>query len=99
MKNLFVGGLNFSVVVADWEKYFQEIHDLKADFSGICIPSADDEFSWLICRPENFFAERAFSGGKKLYSKWKWKKESLDDILNLLFGRDGKTEPYIVRVR
>lgn len=92
---------NFSSILADWEKYYLEIHGLKTDFSGIYIPEAGDEFSWLICRPENFFTERAYSGGKKLYAKWKYTDtdKSLDDIINMSFGRDGKTYPYIVRVR
>ena len=93
-------GLDYSIIFADWEKYFWKIHGLRTDFAGVRIPEADDnEFPWFVCRPENFFAERAFSGGKKLYPKWKWTDKSLDDILDLSFGRDGQTYPYIVRVR
>lgn len=91
--------INFSPILADWEKYYLKIHRLKVDFSGIKIPEADDNFSWLICRPEKFFAERAFSGGKQLYPRWKCTDKSLDNALNMSFGRDGKVEPYIVRVR
>lgn len=92
-------GLDYSVILSEWEKYYWKIHDLKTDFSGVSIPEAGDEFSWFICRPEKFFAERAFSGGKKLCFKWKWTDKSLDDVLDMSFGRDGKTKPYIVRVR
>lgn len=97
-ENPFVG-INFSPALADWEKYYRKIHGLKVDFSGIKIPEAEDNFSWLICRPEKFFAERAFSGGKQLYPRWKYTDKSLDDVLNMSFGRDGKVESYIVRVR
>lgn len=91
-------GLDYGVVLADWEKYFWEIHGLKTDFAGIRVPEADDnDFPWFVCRPENFSAERAYSSGKKLYPKWKWTDKSLDDVLDLSFGRDGKTEPYIAR--
>ncbi len=89
----------FLSILIDWERYFQEIHSLKTDFSGIYIPEASDEFSWFICRPENFFAERAFNGGKKLYGRMKLTDESLDSVLDMSFGRDGKTESYVVRVR
>lgn len=98
-ENPFVG-LDFSLILRDWEKYYREIHALKIDFSGVRIPEASDEFSWLICRPENFFAERAFSGGKILYPKFKWTNKLLGDgFLDMSFGRDGETEPYIARVR
>lgn len=93
-------GLDYSVILADWEKYFWKIHGLRTDFAGVLIPEADNnEFPWFVCRPENFFAERAFNGGKKLYPKWKWTDKSLDDVLDLSFGRDGQTSPYIVCVR
>ena len=95
-------GLDYSVILADWERYFWKIHGLRTDFAGVRIPEADDkDVPWFICRPENFFAERAFSGGKKLYPKWKHKDKSLDldDVLDLSFGRDGQTYHYIVRVR
>lgn len=92
-------GLNFSSILADWEKYYQKIHSLKTDFSDINIPEASDEFSWLICRPKNFFAERAYSGGKQLYDKWKWTDKSLDDVLDMSFGMDGKAKSYIIRIR
>lgn len=92
-------GINFSSILTDWEKYYLEIHGLKVDFSGFKIPEAEDNFSWLICRPEKFFVKRAFSGGKQLYPRWKYTKKSLDDVLDMSFGRDGKVEPYIVRVR
>ncbi len=93
-------GLDYGIILADWERYFWKIHGLKTDFAGIRIPEADDnDFPWFICRPENFFAERAYSGGKKLYPKWKWTDKSLDDVLNLSFGRDGETKPNIARFR
>jgi len=91
-------GRDYSKLLAEYEKYYWKIHFLKVDFSGISIPVADNvQFSWFVCRPEKFFAERAFSGGKKLYPKWKWTDKPLDGVLDLSFGRDGKQEPYIVR--
>ena len=99
MKKNHFAGLDFSSILADWERYFREIYNLKMDFSGIRIPESSDEFSWLICRPESFFAERAFRGGKRLYVKLKWTKKSFNAVLDMSFGREGKAEPYIVRVR
>ena len=91
-------GKDYSKLLAEYEKYYWKIHGLKTDFAGIAIPAADNgQFPWFVCRPENFFAERAYSGGKRLYSKGKWTDKSLDDILDLSFGRDGKKESYIVR--
>lgn len=93
-------GLDYSRIFAGYEKYFWKIHGLKTDFSGIRIPKADDnDFPWFVCRPENFSPERAYSGGKKLYPKWKYTDKPLDDVLNLSFGRDGETRPYIARFR
>ena len=92
--------LDYSIILADYEKYFRKIHDLKTDFAGIRIPEVDDiDFPWFVCRPENFFAERAYNGGKELYPKWKWTDESLGDVLDLSFGRDGNVEPHIARFR
>lgn len=93
--------LDYGIILADWEKYFRKIHGLKTDFAGINIPEANDNnFPWFACRPENFLAERAYSGGKQLYPKWKeWTDRSLDDVLDLSFGRDGETKPRIVRFR
>lgn len=91
-------GLDYSLILNEWEKYFYKIHQLKADFSGVTIPEADDDdFPWFVCTPENFSTERAYSGGKQLYDKWKWTDKALDDILDLSFGRDSQKEPYIVR--
>ncbi|MFH2014127.1 MAG: hypothetical protein ABIJ17_04145 [Patescibacteria group bacterium] len=93
-------GLDYSIILNDWEKFFFKVHNLKVDFAGVSIPKADDnDFSWFACSPENFSTERAFSGGKKLSGRWKWTKESLDDVLDLSFGRDSKKDPYIVRFR
>jgi len=90
--------LDYSIILNDWEKFFYKIHGLKVDFAGVRIPEADDNaFPWFSCSPENFSTERAFSGGKKLYNKWKWTDESLDDVLDLSFGRDSQKDPYIVR--
>ncbi len=93
-------GLDYSIIFADYEKYFWKIHGLKTDFAGIRVPEADDnDFPWFVCRPKNFFAERAYSGGKKLYPRWKYTDKSLDVALDLSFGRDGEIEPYITRFR
>ncbi len=98
-KNPFEG-LDYSLILNEWEKYFWKIHQLKVDFTGVRIPRADDDdFPWFVCVPEKFSTERAYSGGKQLYPKWKWVKEALDDFLDLSFGRDAQTEPYIVRFR
>ena len=91
-------GLSYALIFSEWEKYFWKIHQLKTDFSGVTIPEVDDDdFPWFVYVPENFSTERAFSGGKKLYPKWKWTNKSLNDILDFSFGRDAQTEPYIVR--
>lgn len=93
-------GWDYPKILADYERYYWRIHGLKTDFSGVNIPVADNaQFPWFVCRPENFFAERVYSGGKKLYPKWKWTDKSLDHVLDFSFGRDGKKEPYIVRFR
>lgn len=91
-------GLDYSLILNEWEKYFYKIHQLKVDFAGVRIPEADDDdFPWFACIPENFSTERAYSGGKKLYDKWKWTDRVLDDVLDLSFGRDSQKNPYIVR--
>jgi len=93
-------GLDYFLILNEWEKYFYKIHQLKTDFAGVPIPEADDDdFSWFVCIPENFSTERAYSGGKQLYNKQKWTNEALDDILDLSFGRDSQKESYIVRFR
>lgn len=98
-KNPFEG-LDYSFILNEWEKYFYKIHQLKADFSGVTIPKADDDiFPWFTCIPENFSTERACSGRKQLYFKWKWTDKALDDVLDLSFGRDSRKDPYIVRFR
>ncbi len=98
-KNPFEG-LDYSLILNEWEKYFREIHQLKADFAGVTIPEADDDdFPWFVCVPEKFSTERAYNGGKQLYSKWKWTGKVLDDVLILSFGRDTRKDPYIVRFR
>ena len=92
------GGLDPFQLLADWERYFQEIHKLKVDFSGVAIPEADDDdFPWIVCVPADFSTERAYSGGKQLYPKTKWTDKSLDDVMDLSFGRDGMRESYIIR--
>jgi hypothetical protein len=84
------------LVLSEYEEYYQRVHGLKTDFSGIAIPVADDvQFPWFVCRPEKFFAERVF---EQLYSKQKYTRGSLDDILDMNFGRDGKQESYIIRL-
>jgi hypothetical protein len=96
-KNPFEG-LDYSLILNKWEKYFFKIHQLKADFSNVIIPKADDDdFPWFVCVPENFSTEQAYSGGKQLYSAWKRTGKVLDDILDLSFGRDSRRDPYIVR--
>jgi len=90
--------LDYSIILNDWEKFFYKIYGLKVDFAGVRIPEADDNaFPWFSCLPENFSTERVFSEGKKLYSQSKWIDESLDDVLDLSFGRDSQKDPYIVR--
>lgn len=92
--------LDYSVVLAEWEKYFWKIHRIRVDFAGVNIPKAeDDEFPWFVCKPENFSTEQAYGGGKRQYSKWRWNKNPLDKELDLSFGRDGRQYPYIVRFR
>lgn len=92
--------LDYSFILNEWEKYFWKIHQLKADFSGVTIPEADnDVFRWFACIPENFSTERAYSGGKQLYDKRKWTDKALDDVLDFSFGRDSQKKPYIVRFR
>ena len=96
-KNPFEG-LDYSSILNEWEKYFWKIHQLKVDFAGVAIPEADDDdFPWFVCTPEDFSTERAYSGGKQLYDKWKWTNKALDDVLDLSFGRDSQKDPYIVR--
>jgi len=93
-------GLDYTLILNEWEKYYWKIHGLRTDFAGIPIPKADEnDFPWLVCVPENFSTERAYSGGEKLYAKWKYTNKSLDDVLDLSFGRDARTNPYIVRFR
>lgn len=90
--------LDYSLILNEWEKYFYKIHQLKVDFAGVRIPEAnDDAFPWFVCVPEKFSTERAYSGGKQLYStEWKY-PVSLADALNHSFGRDSWRNPYIVR--
>lgn len=93
-------GLDYSLILADWEKYFWKIHGIKVDFADVSIPEADDNiFPWFVCKPENFSTEMAYSGGKKQYPKWKYTDKPLDDALNLSFGRDVFNHPYIIRLK
>ncbi|MFH1308641.1 MAG: hypothetical protein ABIH51_01355 [Patescibacteria group bacterium] len=89
----------FSAMINDWKKFYKDIFNLQVDFSEEPIPEADDVFFWLICIPENFSTEQVFSGVKQQFKTWKHTDESLDNVLDLSFGRDAKKESYIIRVK
>jgi hypothetical protein len=94
-------GFGYAYMISKWERYYRENYSLKTDFSKVRIPQAGDvQFPWLICRPENFSAEKALRGGRNLYTKWDWiGNRPLDGLLDMSFGRDGEDKPYIVLAR
>lgn len=81
-----------------WENYYREIHGLIVDFSEAVLPIPTETDRYLICRPEQFFAEQAYSGGKRMYPKRKFTDRSLDDVAMMGYGRDGRTEAYAIAV-
>ena len=94
--------LDYPTILAEWEKFFREIHKTKVDFAGIDIPEPevdDNEHFWLSCIPGNFSTQRVYGGGMEQYSKEKFSDESLDEILDLSFGRDAWNRPYIIRLQ
>jgi len=87
----------FSALIQDWQKFYKKIFNLKVDFSRVPVPEAPDEFSWLVCVPK-MTTEQAFRYGKKQFPNWKETDKSLDDVLDLSFGRDARQYPYIIRL-
>ena len=91
--------VDFSALIRYWQKFYEEIFNLRVDFSGVPVPEAPDEFSWFVCVPESMTTEQTFSGMKKQFPIWKYTNKPLDDVLDLSFGRDARQHPYIIRLR
>ncbi len=93
---------NILTLIEDWQRFFYEIFNIRADFSDVSIPPAPDEFVWPICVPGGMTTEQAFSGGELQFPIEKRIKkrtnELLDDVLDCSFGREILRNSYIVRV-
>jgi len=87
-----------SMLIKNWQRFYEEIFGIRVDFSKVSIPEAPNEFSWFACIPEGMTTEQAFIDGKMQFPVLK-DKGSLDDVLDFSFGRDAWQHPYIIRLR
>jgi hypothetical protein len=78
-KQVVFRGVN--VLVEEWKKFYKEVFDLDADFSGLQLPAQREVFNWLVILIQGMTAQKLFDKCKELFNAWKWTDKNLDEII------------------
>ncbi|MBN1325531.1 hypothetical protein JW977_00920 [Candidatus Falkowbacteria bacterium] len=63
----------------EWQRFYEEVFGIKADFSKIVLPEKQEGFNWLVVVLEGMTANRTYDKCKERFSSWRY-TENLDTI-------------------
>lgn len=84
--------LNSEVFIADWREFYQQVHSMKVDPSGLVkrLPPITPGFNWGVWVPKGMMPQRAFEMCQAMFSCWKWcGNRSLDEVID--FTKEART--------
>jgi hypothetical protein len=73
---------SYHKLVNEWQKFYQKVFNITADFSQVRISSQRDGFNWLVIMLQGLTAQKLFDKCKELFCAWKWTDKNLDEILD-----------------
>lgn len=91
-------GEKYSVLISDWQDFYQDLFGIKLDFPSLQIPEKQKGFDRLIIIAKGMTPQRLFDKCKELFPCWKWTDESLDEVVTYS-DRRAKDSPYAIWFR
>ena len=95
----FIEGAEATILdlVADWEKFYKDVFNIKVDFSNFKIPEERKGFNRLIILAKGMTLQRLYDKCKELFPCWKYTDDDLDKIVTS--KRVAKTKAYAIWTR
>ena len=78
----------------EWERFYQEVFGIKADFSELVLPPRQEGFNWLVIMAEGLTPNRLFDKCKELFASWKY-----TDDLSAISSVRKTDKTYAIRLR
>lgn len=89
---------DYSVVIAEWQRFYKDVFDMDHDFSSVKIPEKPKKGKWRLLVIAGISLETLYAKCKELFPVWRWTNDDFDKIV-VENERDAKNGAYAIWVK